>query len=125
MTKKPKKTVKPAKPQLERFTLSERIKYLRQKRDLTQSQLAKLAQISQSTVAQIENGDKDPSFTTLLKLSGALDCHIAVFFTSEDLHVFDMKRLRKKYNSVDKLNPTLYYSFGRVIDFAREIGFLK
>ncbi len=124
MIKKTKKTGA-AKPHLERFTLSERIKYLRQKRDLTQAELAKVAHISQSTVAQIENGDKDPSFTTLLKLSQALDCHIAVLFTSEDLHVFDMKRLKKKYNSVDKLNPTLYYSFGRVIDFAKEIGFLK
>ena len=122
--KQRKKSSSP-KPQLERFTLSERIKYLRQKRDLTQAQLAKLAQISQSTVAQIESGDKDPSLTTLLKLSGALDCHIAVLFTSEDLHVFDMKRLKKKYSSVDKLNPTLYYSFGRVIEFAKEIGFLK
>jgi len=120
--KKPKAA---SRPNLERFTLSERIKYLRQKRDLTQAQLAKLALISQSTVAQIESGDKDPSFTTLLKLSQALDCHIAVLFTSEDLHVFDMKRLKKKYNSVDKLNPTLYYSFGRVIEFAKEIGFLK
>lgn len=122
--KQRKKSSSP-KPQLERFTLSERIKYLRQKRDLTQAELAKLAQVSQSTVAQIESGDKDPSLTTLLKLSSALDCHIAVFFTSEDLHVFDMKRLKKKYNSVDKLNPTLYYSFGRVIEFAKEIGFLK
>ncbi len=113
------------KPQIERFTLSERIKYLRQKRDITQSELAKLAHVSQSTIAQIENGSKDPSFSTLLKLSQALDCHIAVLFTSEDLHVFDMKRLKKKYNSVDKLNPTLYYSFGRVIEFAKEIGFLK
>lgn len=120
-----KKSKSPGKPNLERFTLSERIKYLRNKREMTQAELAKLAKISQSTVAQIESGDKDPSFTTLLKLAGALDCHIAVLFTSEDLHVFDMKRLRKKYNSVDKLNPTLYYSFGRVIEFAREIGFIK
>lgn len=110
---------------LERFTLSERLKYLRQRRELTQSQLAKKAKVSQSTIAQIESGDKDPSFSTLMNLAEALDCHIAVLFTSDDLHVFDMKRLRKKYTSVDKLNPTLYHSFGRVIDFARQIGFLK
>ena len=116
---------KPTKINLERYTLSERLKYLRQRRELTQVQLAKAAKVSQSTVAQIENGDKDPSFSTLMKLAAALDCHIAVLFTSDDLHVFDMKRLKKKYNSVDKLNPTLYHSFGRVISFAREIGFLK
>ena len=120
-----RKNIAASKAQLERFTISERIKYFRTKRELTQAGLAKAAGLSQSTVAQIENGDKDPSFTTLLKLAGALDCHIAVLFTSEELHVFDMKRLKKKYNSVDKLNPTLYHSFGRVIEFAKEIGFIK
>ena len=111
------------KPQLERFTLSERIKYMRQRRELTQAELAKSAGLSQSTVAQIENGDKDPSFSTLLKIAEALDCHLAVLFSSDDVHVFDMKRLRKKYNSVDKLNPTLFHAIGRVIQYAREIGF--
>ncbi len=113
------------KHDLERYTLSERIKYMRQRRDLTQADLAKVADVSQSTVAQIESGDKDPSFSTLLKIAGALDCHLAVLFSSDEVHVFDMKRLKKKYVSVDKLNPTLYFSFGKVIDFAREIGFLK
>ena len=111
------------KAQLERFTLSERIKYMRQRREMTQAELAKSAGVSQSTVAQIENGDKDPSFSTLLKISQALDCHLAVLFSSEDVHVFDMKRLRKKYNSVDKLNPTLFHAIGRVLQYAREIGF--
>ncbi len=111
------------KPQLERFTLSERIKYMRQRRELTQAELAKSAGVSQSTVAQIENGDKDPSFSSLLKISEALDCHLAVLFSSDDVHVFDMKRLRKKYNSVDKLNPTLFHAIGRVLQYAREIGF--
>ncbi len=98
---------------------------MRQRRELTQAQLSKAAGVSQSTVAQIESGDKDPSFSTLMKLANALDCHIAVLFSSEDVHVFDMKRLKRKYNSVEKLNPTLYHSFGMVVSFAREIGFLK
>lgn len=110
---------------IDRFPLNDRIRYLRMKRELTQAALSKAAGVSQSTIAQIESGSKDPSFTTLVKLSAALDCHIAVLFSSDDVHVFDMKRLRKKYGSVDKLNETLYHSFGRVIDFAREIGFLK
>ena len=115
--------MKKNQPQLERFTLSERIKYMRGRREMTQSDLAKAAKISQSTVAQIESGDKDPSFTTLLKVAEALDCHLAVLFSSDDVHVFDMKRLRKKYNSVNKLNPTLFHAIGRVLQYAREIGF--
>ncbi len=111
--------------QLDRFPLHDRVRYLRMKRELTQAALSKAAGVSQSTIAQIESGSKDPSFSTLVKLSTALDCHIAVLFSADDVHVFDMKRLRKKYGSVDKLNETLYHSIGRVVDYAREIGFLK
>lgn len=113
------------KPNLERYSLSERILYMRQRREMTQSQLSKAAGVSQSTIAQIESGEKDPSFSTLMKIASALDCHLAVLFSSDDVHVFDMKRLRKRYTSADKLNPTLYRSFGMVIALAREIGYLK
>lgn len=116
---------KAGKPDLERHTLSERIKYMRQRREMTQMDLARVARVSQSTVAQIEAGGKDPSFSTLMKLANALDCHIAVLFSSDDVLVFDMKRLRKRYNRVDKLNDTIYRSIGRVLEYAREIGFLK
>ena len=117
--------MKKRQPGLERFSLSERIKYMRQRREMTQAQLSKAAGVSQSTIAQIESGDKDPSFSTLMKLSSALDCHIAVLFSSDEVHVFDMKRLKKKYTSVDKLNPTLYHSIGMVLAYARDIGYLK
>ena len=92
---------------------------------MTQAELAREASLSQSTIAQVEAGHKDPSFSTLMKISEALDCHVAVLFSSEEVHVFDMKRMRKKYASVDKLNPTVYHAIGRVVDFARDIGFLK
>src|SRR5271170_4229218 len=91
-----------------KFSLPDRIQYIRQeRRHLTQSELAKLAGVSQSTIAQVENGKKDPSISTLKKIASALDVHMAVLFASDDVHVFDMGRLRKKYDHVDKLNPTL------------------
>ena len=94
------------------FSLAERLVYLRERRHLTQAELAKNADGSQSTIAQIESGRKDPSLSTLIKLSKALDCHIAILFSSDEVHVFDMARLKKKYDHVDKLNPTLYYAIG-------------
>ena len=113
------------KKSLDGFKLSDRLKYLRGKRDMTQAALSRAAGVSQSTIAQIESGAKDPSFSTITKLAEALDCHIAVLFAGDEVHVFDMKRLRKKYPDVAKLNETLYHSLGRVVDYARDIGFLK
>lgn len=117
--------VKPKHRNIDKFSLSERIVYLRQKRGLTQIELAKLAKVSQSTIAQIERGGKDPSLSTLQKISQALDCHIAILFASDDVHVFDMARLKKRYDSVDKLNPTIYFALGKIVAYAKEIGFLK
>lgn len=108
------------------YSLPERLLYLRQeRRHLTQIQLAKMSGVSQSTIAQIESGRKDPSISTLRKIAEALDVHMAVLFTTDDVHVFDMQRLKKKYDNVDKLNPTLYTALGKVVQWAKDIGFLK
>lgn len=107
------------------YTLPERILYMRERRNLTQEKLAKLTGLTQSTIAQIEKGKKDPSISTLKKIAEALDVHIAVLFASDDVHVFDMPRLRRKYDHVDKLNSTLYAALGRIIAWSRDIGFLK
>jgi transcriptional regulator with XRE-family HTH domain len=117
--------MKQHKAKIAAFSLSDRLVYLRQRRNLTQIELAKAANISQSTIAQLESGKKEPSLSTLTKLAKALDVHIAIFFSSDDVHVFDMNRLRKKYDHIDKLNPTIYHALGRVVDYAREIGFIK
>ncbi len=110
---------------IDRFELPQRITYLRERRNLTQADLAKAAGVSQSTIAHIENGKKDPSLSTLKKIAEALGVHMAVLFASDTVHVFDMERLKKKYTHVDKLNPTLYFALGKVVAYAREIGFLK
>lgn len=109
----------------EGFSLGDRLVYLRERRHMTQQELAKAADVSQSTIAHIENNKKDPSISTLKKLASALDVHIAVLFSSDTVHVFDMERLKKKYDNVDKLNPTIYYAIGKVVAYAKEIGFLK
>lgn len=109
---------------ISQYTLPERLKYMRERRNMTQAELAKKADVSQSTIAQIESGKKDPSLSTIKKLSEALDVHIAILFASDDVHVFDMKTLRARYKKVDDLNPTLYHAIGMVVKFAKDIGFL-
>ena len=110
---------------ISQYALPDRLKYMRERRNYTQSTLAKKANVSQSTIAQIESGKKDPSIATVKKIASALGIHLAVLFASEDVHVFDMKRLKKDYAHVDKLNETLYFALGRVVQYAKEIGFLS
>jgi transcriptional regulator with XRE-family HTH domain len=99
---------KSPKPGIDAFTFPDRIKYFRERRGLTQASLAKLTGLTQSTIAQIEKGSRDPSISTVKKLAQALDVHVAVLFAADDVFVFDMKRLRARYDNVDKLNETLY-----------------
>jgi transcriptional regulator with XRE-family HTH domain len=87
--------------------------------------LGKATGLSQSSIAQIEKGKKDPSISTLKKIAEALDVHLAVLFASDEVHVFDMPRLKAKYDHVDKLNDTLYAALGRLVQYARDIGFIK
>lgn len=117
-----KKSVKNTKVRISKFTLGDRIAYLRKKRDLTQGELAKKAKLSQSSIAQIESGKKDPSMGAVQRLADALDVHMALLFAEDDVHIFDMVNLRKKYKSVEDLNETLYRAVGEVVRFARDIG---
>lgn len=91
---------------------------------MTQAELAKGSGLSQSSIAQIESGRKDPSVKTLEKLAHALDVQLAILFATDNVLVFDMDKLKKKYPHVDKLNPTVEQALGRVLRYAKDIGFL-
>lgn len=93
-------------------------------RELTQGELAKKAGVAQSTIAQIESGRKDPSISSLKLIAGALDIEMAILFASDDVHVFDMKRLNDRYKHIEDLNPTLHVALDRVVRFAKRIGFV-
>lgn len=108
-----------------RVVLGERLKYLRENRRFSQKSFAEAAGLSQSTVAQIETGRKDPSVKTLQKIAACLDVDIATLFATKDVQVFDIPRLRRKYKQVDDLNATIYMSLGKVVQYARDIGFLR
>lgn len=107
------------------YSLSERLRFLREQRRLSQKDFAKAVGISQSSVAQIEAGRKEPSLETLRKIAKCLDIDMATVFASQDVHVFDLSRLRRKYKHADELSPHLYTAIGKVVQFARDIKFLK
>jgi transcriptional regulator with XRE-family HTH domain len=56
--------------------LPERLKIIRKHRGWTQRQLAKILNISPSTIALYETGDRNPDPTMLKKLADLLDCSV-------------------------------------------------
>lgn len=107
------------------YSLGERIKFIREARKMTQAQLGKLSKLTQSTIANLETNKKDPSIKTLEKIAEALDVHIATLFSTDEVHVFDLQRLRRKYNDANKLTPHLYMALGKVVQYAKDIGLIR
>lgn len=118
------KTPKLNKPKYPEYSLAARLKFIRESRSLTQAQLAATTGLTQSTIANLETGKKDPSIQTLLKIADGLDIHIATLFSTDDIFVFDLKRLRRKYTKAEKLTPHLYMALGRIVQYAKDIGFI-
>ncbi|MCE3010507.1 MAG: helix-turn-helix domain-containing protein [Proteobacteria bacterium] len=115
----PKKSSLPKHPE---YNLGERLKFIRESRKLTQVQLSKMAKVSQAAIAHLERGTKDPSVDMLRKLAVALDVEIATLFAAEDVYVFDLKRLRRKYKKSQDLTPHLYKALSLVVQYAEDIG---
>ncbi len=111
--------------ELPEYKLSERLKYLRESRQWTQMEFSKHAKVSQSTIAHIEKGLKDPSVDTLRKIAIALDVDIATIFASKEVHVFDIPRLRRKYKKSEDLTDAMHAALWKVVQFARDIKYLK
>jgi transcriptional regulator with XRE-family HTH domain len=53
------------------------LRELRSQRGLSQERLAQLAQLDRTYVSGIERGERNPSLTNLLKLSGALGVNLS------------------------------------------------
>lgn len=62
--------------------LAERIQDLRSRRGLTQADLARLANVPRSTIANLESGTGNPSLINLAKISSALSTSIEMLLTS-------------------------------------------
>lgn len=56
--------------------LATNLRYLRQRRGLTQAQLAKLCGVPRSTVGQLESGSGNPTLSVLARLASALQLSI-------------------------------------------------
>jgi transcriptional regulator with XRE-family HTH domain len=62
--------------------LADRIQDLRSRRGLTQADLARMANVPRSTIANLESGTGNPSLINLAKISSALNTSIELLLTS-------------------------------------------
>jgi transcriptional regulator with XRE-family HTH domain len=62
---------------------NERLRYLREAAGLTQEGLARAAGLSVSTIAKLERGGMDPSWSTVLRLTEALAINVLAFTESK------------------------------------------
>jgi transcriptional regulator with XRE-family HTH domain len=69
-----------------KISFGRRLRQLRRERDLTQEQLAEVAEVSVDLVSNIERGVNAPSFETLERLAAALSLPIKDLF---DFHNAD------------------------------------
>lgn len=60
----------------EHAALGEAIRQLRRQGDLSQEQLAELAQTDLGQIGGLERGTRNPSYTTLLRVAKALDTRV-------------------------------------------------
>lgn len=65
------------------MSISENIKNLREKKNLSQEQLAQSVSVSRPMISQIERGTKIPSMVLAISLAEALDCSIGELYGQE------------------------------------------
>ena len=65
--------------------LGEAIRRIRLSKDISQEQLALLAEVDRSYVGQVERGDNNVAVLTLARLAGVLDISIAKLMQEADL----------------------------------------
>jgi transcriptional regulator with XRE-family HTH domain len=92
-----------------------RIKELRTERGITQADLAKILKISDRAVGHYENGDREPDYSTLLKIADYFDVSIDYL-----LGVSDIKKPNESKNT-DKEFVAFYEGYKDLDDADKEI----
>lgn len=58
--------------------------YWRKKKNISKYRLSELTGISESHLRSLENGIKQPNYTTIVKLAGALELSLSEFFNADN-----------------------------------------
>lgn len=76
------------------MNIGEVIKDIRESQNISMNQLAKIADISQSSLSRIESGLSQPTFDVLERIISALGLSLAEFFSNEQQPVVDPSIVR-------------------------------
>ena len=68
--------------------ICKRVKFERMKRNLSQEQLAELADLGRNTIGNIERGESSPSIETLEKLAAAFGMDVLEFIDVSKISLF-------------------------------------
>jgi transcriptional regulator with XRE-family HTH domain len=107
---------------IDEYPLGERIRYHRKRRRITQAELAKRSHVSQGAISQIEKSQMLPSLVTIYEIARVLEIHVARLFAGEDVPVFELKDLRKRYRTWGALTPPMRRSFKKVEAYLASLG---
>lgn len=78
--------------------LAERIKELREKKDLSQKQLAGILHISQSSISEYESGNQQPPIEMLMQLADFFDVNIDYLLGRTNISI-SLNRLTEKIST--------------------------
>ncbi len=71
-------------PQIVRKRLGEKIRYLREKRGITQDALGRMSRMSRAFIGEVERGNKELRMRSICKLAGTFGIPIAELFAGTD-----------------------------------------
>ena len=82
----------------------ERLRQLRQEKQLTQKQLAEALHLSSNSICEYEKGRAEPTLETLKKMSSYLDCSVDYLIGNSD----DVGRMLERADSSAQKNRLLF-----------------
>lgn len=86
------------------MSIGENIKTLRKKAGLTQKEVGKKLNVSESAAGQFEKPDANPNFSTLQKLARVLNCDVRDFLDSTRAPLPSLDEQKQTVNSVDSVS---------------------
>ena len=97
------------------------IRNIREKKNISQKQLAEIIGSSQPTVAAYEAGQKTPKLETLTRIADALEVNVLALLPSDITHgsIVPSERERELLEAVSDLNDT---GKKKVIEYARDLS---
>lgn len=86
------------------MSVGEKIKITRNIKGLSTNDLARLTEISQSTISKLENGKRSPDLTLIRKIADALECSIDYLVSDKESKV-----IRSNYKEDNPVEEKLIF----------------